>query len=69
MVEHRTVEIQTVEECTFLPGLQIPGISIQGDRQGGGTYEIILPAGRARQLIELLSREAGGKTPGRPKDI
>ena len=69
MVEHRTVEIQTVAECTFLSGLRIPGISIQGDRQGGGTYEIILPAGRARQLIELLSREAGGKTPGRPKDI
>ena len=69
MVEHRTVEIQTVEECTFLSGLQIPGISIQGDRQGGGTYEIILPAGRARQLIELLSREAGGKTAGRPKDM
>ncbi len=51
MVEHRTVEIQTVEECTFLSGLQIPGISIQGGRQGGGTYEIILPVGRARQLI------------------
>ena len=69
MVEHRTVEIQTVEECTFLSGLRIPGISIQGGRQGGGTYEIILPAGRARQLIELLSRETGGKTTGRPKDI
>ena len=69
MVEHRTVEVQTVEECTFLSGLQIPGISIQGNRQGGGTYEIILPVGRARQLIELLSREAGGKTAGRPKDI
>ena len=68
-MEHRTVEIQTVQECTFLSGLQIPGISVQGDRQGGGTYEVIIPVGRARQLIELLSKEVGGKTAGRPKDI
>ena len=66
---HRTIEIGEILECEFLAGIKVPGISIQGTRLDGGTYEVVVPMQRVPQLITLLSREAGGKAAGRPRDI
>ena len=43
---HRTIEIGEILECEFLAGIQVPGISIQGTRLDGGTYEVVVPMQR-----------------------
>ena len=69
MLEHRCIQIRDIEKCEFLAWINSPGISIQGHRSDGGTYEVLIPVQRAQEIIGLLSKKIGGKTTGRPKDL
>ena len=69
MLEHRCIQIRDIEKCEFLAWINSPGISIQGSRSDGGTYEVLIPLHRVTELIGLLEKKAGGKQTGRPKDI
>ena len=68
MNEHRCIQIRDIEKCEFLAWINSPGISIQGSRSDGGSYEVIIPTHRVRELIALLEQRLGGKPTGRPKD-